>query len=417
MSSLPNNSSIPNIGSSDVFMAGPRKPSSALNNDSISTNVSADTPQPNLVKRVVKNIRRRHTISSIQKEQKEALPASERMSYHDKYVIVPDSELAKVGGKKCMKYDKYNEAIWKRNLDHYQRMQRVHSRRAHSAIKIENPLEDLPQVSNFERYIIHEQRHQPTDCLEQTSAILYLCSNPDYQLVDDLGSVEIQNMQSSKPGVIFFEAHQAIELANARVQATGDNDYMNIIQKMRNGITILNNADRQSLSSAISQNRVARSYSQKLHTVNKEYNMQDIPLAGHLQIPSQQLQQHHDTIIDMAHQLPNMPTQTWLSSETYFGDNSINNRNNDVNNNGDNNGDNDIDGSNDNNESYNSTSMKCCVPEHHKINEKVKHFDSLAINGCGNNIISSDSIDIPVTIQRGFNGVQSLSRNNGSSNL
>lgn len=209
------------------------------NNKHISTHVTPDTPSDNIVKRVVKHVQRRHTISSIQKEQKMALPASERINYCDKYVIVPDSELSTIGGKKCMKYDRFNEAIWKRNLEHYQKMIRLHSRRAHSAIQIENPLEELPKPSNYERFVIHEQRHQNKDCLEQTAAILYLCSNKDYRLVDDLGSSIVQTMQTQSPDVIFFEAHQAIELARARVQATGDIDFTVIIEKLRNGFQIV----------------------------------------------------------------------------------------------------------------------------------------------------------------------------------
>lgn len=324
-----------------------------LSSEHISTNVVVDVPQPNIVQRAVRNIRRRHTISSIQKEQKEALPASQRITYRDRYVIVPDEELSIVGEKKCLKYDKYNEAIWKRNLDHFHRMQRVHSKRAHSAIKIENPLEDLPQSSNYERFIIHQQRHQPTDCLEQTSAILYLCSHSDYQLVDDLGSIEVQRMQESRPRVIFFESHQAIELARARVQATGDEDFTTIIYKLRSGFTI-----DPSPTPASINNISANTNSTRTSTSSSFNNTHDI-LPNYVAI---------DIVPSQSNANPNTETIKWTLTDPFEAWTDKTRKTATPNTN------------TQNTQNTNNTDMRCCVPEHHRISDKVEHFDNLASN-------------------------------------
>lgn len=340
--STPNESTSPVTGlKTSVMVVGPGA-------EHISTTVVADTPQPNIVRRAVHSVRRRHTISSIQKEQKAALPASERLTFRDRYVIVPDSELSKVGGKKCQKYDKYNEAIWKRNLEHFQRMQRVHNRRAHSAIRIENPLEELPQPSNYERFVIHEQRHQPTDCLEQTSAILYLCSHPDYQLVDDLGSTEVQRMQESRPNVIFFEPHQAIELAHARVQATGDVDFTTIIYRLRNGFTISDVAPRPPTPAYrnIDRNASQSSLHHAINTATRSYSGYIAPPIAGPHAPSGY---NKDTVLDMS-----PPSSTTFPSWVPLQDPVC--------------------------ATFGLHEMKCDVPEHHGITEKVQHFDNLAIS-------------------------------------
>lgn len=362
MSSLPSNMSISDQNYHIVPLAGPVPQNETLHNsqnntlnntnnleksnisaEHISNNVMADISQPNIVKRVVYNVRRRHTISSIQKEQKSALPASERMNYRDRYVIVKDEDLTKVGGKKCQKYDKYNEAIWKRNLDHFQRMQRVHSKRAHSAIKIENPLEELPKTSNYERFIIHQQRNQPTNCLEQTAAILYLCSNPEYQLVDDLGSMEVHDMQTTNPNVIFFECHQAIELANARVQATGDNDYKSIIARLRDGFTIVRKCDELNNSHTntnTNTNSHDNTHNCTTSAICSGGNMVR-SYSGHLnaQIPREAWPQP----ITQPFHKQSAPIP--IPSKSSF-----------------------------------NTNMECCRPEHHNIQDKVEHFNNI-ING------------------------------------
>jgi len=218
----------------------------------------------------------------------------------------------------------------------------IHSKRAYSAIKIENPLEDLPKPSNFERFAIYQQRHQSFDCFAQTAAILYLCSDNGYHLVDDLTCISVRDIQESNPNIILFEPHQAIELAHSKMHATGDTNFTEIITKLRSGFTITQSQSQNNTQYIPYQHN---KYHNKRNTIGTFDN---------------------DIIINMT------PYAAWDDINTQYDKNNTNNTNS-------------TNSTNNDNIlpvtepfSQNKHVLHCSVPEHHTISDKVSHFNRLS---------------------------------------
>ena len=113
--------------------------------------------------------------------------------------------------KICRKYDKDNDGIYVRNSQLYTKTKRLLEKNS-AIFKIEGP-PDPPRVpSNYELFVIHQNRNSLTNNKIQTMAILYLLKN-GYKLVID-PEVEFIPKVMKKENKL-FEPYMAIDIASS----------------------------------------------------------------------------------------------------------------------------------------------------------------------------------------------------------
>lgn len=113
--------------------------------------------------------------------------------------------------KECKRYDKNNDIIYEKNIALYMEMIKYLNKK--NAIFRMNGPPDPPRVpSNYDLYIIHQNRNSLTNNKIQTMAILYLLQG-GYKLVID-PEVELITKVMNKENHL-FEPYMAIDIASS----------------------------------------------------------------------------------------------------------------------------------------------------------------------------------------------------------
>lgn len=168
------------------------------------------------------DLRRKSIVKKVNKERENSVyvhshnPTNNYLK-NSEYIIVPDNELISIGDKKCKQYDIFNENLLKKNTKLYQEIcQKIEG----SVLELKSKPSPLPIPNNFERLMLYRQRNQPFNALHQTCAIIYLLQH-NYLLVDDLTKVNPEEIKVSDKTVV-FEAYQAIGLASELSHIKGE---------------------------------------------------------------------------------------------------------------------------------------------------------------------------------------------------
>lgn len=170
----------------------------------------------------IEDLRRKSIVKKVNKERENSVyihshnPNNNYLK-NSEYIIVPDRELVSIGDKKCKQYDIYNENVFKKNTKLYQEIsQKIEG----SILQLKSKPNNLPVPNNYERLMLYRQRNQPVNALHQTCAIIYLLQH-NYLLVDDLTKINPDEIKVSNKTVI-FEAYQAIGLASELSHIKGE---------------------------------------------------------------------------------------------------------------------------------------------------------------------------------------------------
>ena len=168
------------------------------------------------------DLRRKSIVKKVNKERENSVylhsnnPNNNYLKKSE-YIIVPDRELVSIGDKKCKQYDVYNENVFKKNTKLYQEIsQKIEG----SVLQLKSKPSNLPVPNNYERLMLYRQRNQPVNALHQTCAIIYLLQH-NYLLVDDLTKINPDEIKVSNKTVV-FEAYQAIGLATELSHIKGE---------------------------------------------------------------------------------------------------------------------------------------------------------------------------------------------------
>lgn len=138
--------------------------------------------------------------------------------FENEYIVIPDNILNIISPKQCRNYDIYNIYIYNKNIKLYNNVMKKINNSGLTLTKMPNR---LPQYSNLERQYMYKQRNKSTNNLLQTKAILYLLNN-NYKLIDDITS-KYNNENNKDINIIYFESHQALNLAKELSHIKGDN--------------------------------------------------------------------------------------------------------------------------------------------------------------------------------------------------
>lgn len=189
------------------------------------------------------DLKRKSIVKKINKERENSVynysqnPTNNYLK-NSEYIIVPDNELILRGDKKCKEYDIYNENLYRKNNKLYHDIcQKIEG----SILELKSQPSPLPIPNNYERLILYRQRNQPVNVLQQTCAIIYLLQH-NYLLVDDLSKVKSEEIKVSDK-TVFFEAYQAIGLASELSHIKGED-----FTKIQFGFTDINLKINNSLS-------------------------------------------------------------------------------------------------------------------------------------------------------------------------
>lgn len=150
------------------------------------------------------NSLRRNSISS------KNLP---RRSNGDQYYYVKDFEQS--NEKKCKKLDKLNNAIYEKNLDIFND---TNKKLENTPLKIENKPKPPPRPNNYEKLLLFRQRNVYKSVNDQTIAIIYLMSK-GYKF----------KLPRTNEGI---EPFQAIDIVEKMIKETGD-DIFDEIKKFQ----------------------------------------------------------------------------------------------------------------------------------------------------------------------------------------
>lgn len=160
------------------------------------------------------DIRRKSIVKKITRERGNSF--IEPSTQKEDYIIVPDDILMNITEKKCDEYDIYNKELYRKNIKLFQD---IKEKLSGSILELKNEPCMPPIPTNLERHILLKQRTQSINCLEQTTAVLYLLSH-GYTLVNDI-SIPIPNPTNKK--MVLFEPYQAIGFANELSHIRGEN--------------------------------------------------------------------------------------------------------------------------------------------------------------------------------------------------
>lgn len=157
----------------------------------------------NLFKEVVNTYQKRKSIKHVRKRQNSIMNIEPDKNG---YLLIPDNQLINCNEKECREYDIFNNDVYKKKFSTYMK---IKSKLEKSALELKELPIEPPKPNNFERLVIYRKRNQKVNCLEQTSAIVYLLNN-GYKLVNNISELIINPNEPRK----YFEAYQAIEFAN-----------------------------------------------------------------------------------------------------------------------------------------------------------------------------------------------------------
>lgn len=160
------------------------------------------------------DMRRKSIVKKISRERVNSF--SEPLAQKEDYIIVPDDILFSITEKKCEEYDIYNNELYRKNIKLFQD---IKEKLTGSVLELKNEPLPPPMPSNSERLLLSKQRNQSINCLEQTSAVLYLLSH-GYTLVNDIFA-PVTNQTNKK--LVLFEPYQAIGFANELCHIRGEN--------------------------------------------------------------------------------------------------------------------------------------------------------------------------------------------------
>ena len=169
------------------------------------------------------DLRRKSSIKRVNKERTNSFSMGECNKNYlqcQEYIIVPNSELPNIKDKKCRDFDVYNENIYKKNLKLYCNIQ---NKIANSIFELKSSPTSLPNPNNYQRLMLYRKRNASQNCLYQTSAIIYLLKN-GYILVNDLHNINTITLDNK---MVYFEAYQAIEYAKELSHIRGEH-FLNI---------------------------------------------------------------------------------------------------------------------------------------------------------------------------------------------
>lgn len=183
----------------------------------------------NLFTEVVNTFQKRKSIKHVKKRQRSLMNIEPD---NNGYLLIPDNQLINCSEKECREYDVYNEEIYKKKFTTYMK---IKSKLEKTALELKELPHEPPKPNNFERLVIYRKRNNQVNCLEQTSAVIYLLNN-GYKLVNDISKLVINPQEPRK----YFEAYQAIEYAN-ELSNIKQEKYMGIINFTGNYSFLSNN--------------------------------------------------------------------------------------------------------------------------------------------------------------------------------
>ena len=123
------------------------------------------------------------------------------------YCYIQDFE--KATKKMCQQCDKDNEIIYSRNMELYMKMKKQLEKK-NAIFKIEGPPDPPRKPSNYDLFMIYQNRNLQTNNKIQTIAILYLLQH-GYKLVIDPDVEFIPKVMNKENRI--FEPYMAIDLA------------------------------------------------------------------------------------------------------------------------------------------------------------------------------------------------------------
>lgn len=225
----------------------------------------------NLFTEVINTLQKRKSIKHVKKRQQSLMTIEPDSSG---YLIIPDNQLINCNEKECREYDIYNEEIYKKKFTTYMK---IKSKLEKTALELKELPHEPPKPSNFERLVIYRKRNNHINCLEQTSAVIYLLNN-GYKLVNDITKLIINPQEPRK----YFEAYQAVEYANELsnikqekyigiINFTGNYNFLNnniIVEPTApnyNMINITDNITNNSSNNMICSNPEHHSTSEKIY--------------------------------------------------------------------------------------------------------------------------------------------------------
>jgi hypothetical protein len=159
-------------------------------------------------------MRRKSIVKKVSRERVNSF--SEPSMHKEDYIIVPDDILITINEKRCEEYDIYNNELYRKNIKLFQD---IKEKLNGSVLELKNEPLPPPTPTNSERLVLTKQRNQTINCLEQTSAVLYLLSH-GYTLVNNI-LAPIENPTNKK--LVLFEPYQAIGFANELGHIRGEN--------------------------------------------------------------------------------------------------------------------------------------------------------------------------------------------------
>lgn len=177
------------------------------------------------------DMRRKSIVKKISRERVNSF--TEPISQKEDYIIVSDDILINLSEKKCEEYDIYNKELYRKNIKLFND---IKGKLSGSVLELKNEPTPPPEPDNLARLILLKQRNQAINCLEQTTAVLYLLSH-GYTLVNDI-TKPIDNHENKK--LVLFEPYQAIAFANELSHIRGE-DWHHITTKFNTYKVIANN--------------------------------------------------------------------------------------------------------------------------------------------------------------------------------
>lgn len=299
------------------------------------------------------NSLRRNSISS------KNLP---RRSNGDQYYYVKDFEQS--NEKKCKKLDKLNNSIYEKNLDIFND---TNKKLENTPLKIENKPKPPPRPNNYEKLLLFRQRNVYKSVNDQTIAIIYLMSKgykfklprtnegiEPFQAIDIVEKMiketgddifdEIKKFQTQfkKYKVNGFEINKLENVGKRRIIKT--NSFSDLESEENNllftkTLDIINNSDFGNNPSHIMNNLNINNYNNRVNN--------DVKTVTNPNRNSNHVSEIRNELVN-DNKLENNPENKLISkgSRRRWKDNS------------------------------NCKKLVCQNPEHHCINDKIKHFDS-----------------------------------------
>lgn len=182
---------------------------------------------------------------------------------NDGYFIIGDNIMENATELECVDYDLYNDNFYKRKYITYNKLKNKLDK---NFLHLDHNPTPPPQPSNYQRYCIFKKRNKFTNCLIQSSAILYLIQK-GYKLVKDKQSI----ICDDKDKYLYFESYESIEKATDLAKKYNDNilDTLNYtgyynIQNINNNVPIYKLEDNVLLNTT--------SINSCLHNNNNSYD-------------------------------------------------------------------------------------------------------------------------------------------------